>query len=291
MKKIFHKVFFLGALALAMVSCSGSDDTPDEGNNNGGENPISARYKHRVLIEDFTGIWCGYCPRVSYAIELLKETPELDNYVFGAVHNGDVLTVSGTGNLATSLWTKFKTPSNQRGYPFSVINRTAAWKYPEPNNLAQPKDLVQAQGVPVGIKISSELSATGGNVSFSIKLGQTVNNGLKYVCYVIENGVVRTDAPQSNYYEDLYGGVEKIADFVHNDVFLKSTGNIVGTDIPADQTKDGAEISFNKQSITYTSHSKKVENLEVVVMVLNDKGDVLNIRKAKANQTADYEKM
>ena len=292
MKRFFHQALFIGALATVAISCSSSDDDApiiDDGKEQ--ENSISAKYKHRVLIEDFTGIWCGYCPRVAHAIELLKESPDADNYVFGAIHNGDVLTISGTGSIASSLWAKFKIPQADRGYPFSVINRTAPWKYPEPNNLDQAQDLVQADGVPVGIKISSDLTTTGGNISFSVKLGQTVDDGLKYVCYVIENGIVRTDAPQSNYYEDLYGGVSKIEDFVHNDVFLKSTGNVLGTEIDAEQTKDGAELDFNNQSISFTSQTDDIENIEVVVMVLNKQNDVLNVRKAKANETADYEEM
>ena len=285
-------------LSLATVSCSSSDDSTVNVDPNPNPNPnpepepepepVTAKFKHRVLVEDFTGIWCGWCPRVAHGIDLLKETPEADNYVFGAIHNGDVLTISGTGSLATSLWTKFQTPSNQRGYPFAAINRSTTWKYPEPNNLNQVKNLVQAAGVPVGIKISSTLTPTGGSINFGIKMGQTMT-GLKYVCYVVENGITKPNNPQENY-TDYYGGADLLPNFVHNDAFLKSTGALAGTAI-SDATTSGTEINYTGQSITYTSHTNNIENIEVVVMVLNDKNDVINVRKAKANATVDYEQL
>lgn len=288
MKKKFFKGILLAVFAAgAFTACSSDNGEADIDGPDTGE--VTAKFKHRVLIEDFTGAWCGWCPRVSHAIELLKETPEADSYVFGAIHNGDAMTVSGTSGLPTSLWTKFEIPSAQRGYPFAAVNRMEEWKTPEPNNLKQVKDLIQTSGVPVGIKIASTLTATGGTVNFSLKLGATYNAGLKYVCYVIENNVVKTNNPQQNY-TDYYGGVDVIPDFKHYDVFLKSTGPVAGTAITAEQTKSGAEINFN-QTIAYTSHTGSLDNIEVVVMALNDKGDVVNVRKAKANTTADYEKM
>ena len=36
-------------------------------------NQIPIEYKQYVLVEDYTGTWCGYCTRVSFAIEELKK--------------------------------------------------------------------------------------------------------------------------------------------------------------------------------------------------------------------------
>src|SRR5690554_4118064 len=85
-------------------------------------------------------------------------------------------------------------------------------------------------------------------------------------------------------------GGSALPNFVHHDVFLRATASVQGTAISADQTKDGAEIAFN-QNVAYTSHTGSVDNIDVVVMVLNNNGDVLNVRKVKANATADYENM
>ena len=84
MKKSFYlSLFFLSAL---LTSCGdtnvvenipdGSLDTP----------PISGYFKKRVLIEDYTGTWCGNCTRVSYAIEQVKA--QNDKVVTVAIHNG-----------------------------------------------------------------------------------------------------------------------------------------------------------------------------------------------------------
>ncbi len=33
-------------------------------------------FRKIMLIEDYTGTWCGYCPRVAYAIELVHQQTE-----------------------------------------------------------------------------------------------------------------------------------------------------------------------------------------------------------------------
>ena len=46
-------------------------------------------YTKRVLVEDYTGAWCGYCPRVAYKLE---KAEELNPKVIGVgIHNGDAM--------------------------------------------------------------------------------------------------------------------------------------------------------------------------------------------------------
>src|SRR5690606_22782994 len=37
---------------------------------------FDVKFTKRILIEDFTGTWCGYCPRVMYALENLANQTE-----------------------------------------------------------------------------------------------------------------------------------------------------------------------------------------------------------------------
>lgn len=290
MKKNFIKALFVGAIATATItSCTSDDGGAKDDTNPDINNPVSAKYKHRVLVEDFTGTWCGWCPMLAHVVDLIKEQDNSDNFVFSAIHNGDSMTVSGTSALNRELASKIGDGS--LAYPFVVVNRATQWLNQDnpSRNIKIAEDSYNAEGVPVGIKIASELTATGGSVNFSIKLGSTYNSGLKYVCYITENNIVKSGDPQQNY-TSYYGGGSTLPNFVHHDVFLRATASVQGTAITADQTKDGAEITFN-QNVAYTSHTGSVDNIDVVVMVLNNNGDVLNVRKVKANATADYENM
>ena len=83
-KSSFLSLLFLSVL---FISCGetnvvenipdGSVDTP----------PISGYFKKRVLIEDYTGTWCGNCTRVAYAIDQVNA--ESDKAVTVAIHNGN----------------------------------------------------------------------------------------------------------------------------------------------------------------------------------------------------------
>ena len=44
-------------------------------------------FEKYVMVEDFTGTWCGWCPRVSYALEYGKE--QIENLVVIANHYND----------------------------------------------------------------------------------------------------------------------------------------------------------------------------------------------------------
>ena len=82
MKKKFFKGILLAIFAGGAITACSSDN--DETNIDGPDTgEVTAKFKHRVLIEDFTGAWCGWCPRVSHAIELLKEKDIVINELKG----------------------------------------------------------------------------------------------------------------------------------------------------------------------------------------------------------------
>lgn len=276
MRKFFIKGLILSSLfsTLAFYSCS-SDDSKDDSNTEGNNvkslrviavvldengNALNVQdakpnttkdyvtagsgFKHRVLIEDFTGAWCGWCPRVSHSIENL-EASNNDDIVAVALHNGDRLRFSPyEGNLSDNLWTKFGIPSNQRGYPFAVLNRSVEWEAKSGNemNKNQVISLVKNSS-PIGIKINSSLKETEGKVTVNFKFNESYSN-LKYVVYIVQDGIVLS---QSNYTSN-YGGKEKISDFIHNSV-AKATNNILGTQIT--NSASGTEFSTGEISFTY----------------------------------------
>lgn len=283
MKKKIYKAFFLGILATGIVACSSDeskdDSTPTPSN---GE-----KYVHKVLIEDATGTWCQYCPRVSYGIQQAKgNAANGKNVVAVAIHTG----VSGypdpmqipAGATITNL---FSSSYGLTGFPFGLINRTAKWTIPEPSNLAQVFNAVNQQGSPVGIKISSELTTTGGTVSASFKFSAGYED-LKYSIYIIENEVTTPQSPQSNS-TGYFGG--QGANFVHNDVLRAVSGTATGNGLGS--VTSGQEISKEKESVNFTLFNNDLSKVEVIVFVTDKSGKVLNVQSTHANQSIDYVKI
>lgn len=100
---------------VTITSVNGSSDG-DASNNNSGAlfNTLSQLGTTRVVIEEQTGTWCGWCPRGTVGMSYMG-TNYPDTAILIAVHGGDPMEyspyISGINNIIGS------------GYPNAVINR------------------------------------------------------------------------------------------------------------------------------------------------------------------------
>jgi len=74
---------------------------PNMGNNSTSKlfNTISQSAQKKVVIEEGTGTWCGWCPRGAVAMEYMT-TAHPDDFIGIAVHNGDPMAVTEYNNGA-----------------------------------------------------------------------------------------------------------------------------------------------------------------------------------------------
>lgn len=280
MKRNFLKGFLALAVTMAIVSCK-------EDNSGGGDKidpptppAPTTMFVHKTLIEDMTGTWCQFCPNMTYAIERVKQNQQVGNQVIAvAVHRGvasypDPMQISAS----TSLYNLY-VQKGLTGFPFGLINRTTKWN----QNPTAVVNSVKKDGVPIGIKIESNLTNTGGTVNASFKFGSGYE-GLKYSIFVVENGVVTPQSPQQNS-TNYYNG--QGANFVHNDVLRGVSGNALGNNL--ENVTSGQEVVKANQNVSYTLFNNDLSKVEVIVFVTDKDGNVLNAQIAHANQTKDYE--
>lgn len=230
-------------------------------------------FKHKVLVEDFTGTWCGWCTRIIYALELIEA--QTHNVIPVAIHNNDEFDFAGRVPLEDHL-------GIGGAYPFAAINRTTIWSNPQHHNVSQPIDKIQPQS-PIGIKINSNLGANSGTIDVNFKFKETISGELKYAVYVVENGLI---ANQKNYNTDLYDGLEILSNFTHNHTLRGVYGNIIGNDLGQAAT-EGLEVTLSNLAVNYTVVD--VTKLQVVVFLMAADGTVLNVQIADRNTEVDYE--
>ena len=150
MKKISLLVLFSSFLFLSCSDTIVVENKPDQSS---AAPPISGNFKKRVLIEDYTGTWCGNCTRVAHAIEEVKS--QTDKAVTVAIHNGnDPYHFEGIAPLKNLIL-----PNSQLALPVSRLNRMTVWTFPEVSNIQQALDL------------------TGNNTTLGLALNSTVTNG------------------------------------------------------------------------------------------------------------------
>lgn len=239
------------------------------------------QFVQKALIEDYTGTWCGYCPRVMDAIELTLAQSE--DVIPVAIHssNGsaiDPFDFSDKHLLMSSF--------NFQGYPTARINRSETWDYPEntPPGINQVLSKLSTIA-PLGLGISSNMN--NGILNLNIEVGFASNqSNLKLVVYLLED---KLKASQSNYYEDLYGGASTLVNFEHNHVLRHCLTDLFGDAIPVSEST--ADHIFQR-SFNFTVADSDISNsanVSIVVFVVNgNNGEVINVQKATVNETVAF---
>lgn len=237
---------------------------------------ISGLFKKRVLVEDFTGTWCGNCTRVAYGVEQLLE--QSDKVVAVAVHNGDdPYNYEGIEPLRAQIYPE----SEDFPLPTARLNRTIFWKFPVDINIQQAKNLT-SNNCGLGLALKSSLENGKLNVDVNIKFAQDYSN-LKLVVYVMENGLIYDQVNYSTYYNNQ----NPVKDFEHNHVLRSVLSNILGDNI-TENTNAGSLIN-KRFSVIIPSNIANPQKISVAAFVLDSENKSINARDAKINEDQDFE--
>ncbi len=231
------------------------------------------RFTKKVLVEDYTGTWCGYCPRLAYNLEQAEQ--QNDAVIGVGIHDDADMPYEYVGQMESQY--------NITGFPSGRISRNIVWN----ESVSQ---ILSYLGSNPGLGLALNSTLVGNEVSVQVSIGYdlpTTNN--KIVVYLIEDGLVY---PQVNYYNNdpnspWYQTGDPIQNFVHNNVLRKAFTNIFGDAIPDAVTGDEYTNYFN---LTVPASVQNTLNLEIVAFVLNSTtGSVVNVQHAPIGVQQDFD--
>jgi len=243
-------------------------------------NTISESYTRKVVIEEGTGTWCGWCPRGAVAMDYMHSTYP-DRFIGIAVHNDDPMTVSAYDNGA-----------DFSGYPSCNVDRvildeTVGQTY-FVDYYNQRKDVATLAKVE-GIVTSSGTSVT---IEAKAKFNTIIANAnLRLGVVMIEDNVTGTASGynQTNYYSGgeygPMGGYELLTDpvaaslMVYNHVGRALLGGYNGQSgsVPSSITETTeATYTFN---YTIPSAFEKNNMYAVILLIDNETGEIYNAEK------------
>jgi hypothetical protein len=246
------------------------------------------RFLSKVLYEDYTGAWCGWCPRLAYKFDLMMEHNP-NRFIVQGNHNGDAFTTSYQSNLERT----FKVT----GFPTGWENRTQ--KFKDNGNIMNLSDTIGYLNYlktldSVGLSITSSLN--GNQVSGTVKVGfgYTFSPKLKLVIELLEDSLV---LDQSSYYNTspvgnpYYGLGSKIKGFVHRNTLRKCFTNELGNLIPATSTTAGSEYSL---AYNFDISGYKASQCKVVAFVVYETGQsqsgIINVQWTKAGVDKGFDR-
>lgn len=235
--------------------------------------------KRKVVVEDYTGTWCGFCPRVAGAIYSLSE--ETNDITVIAIHetNNNFPEPMHFGQVQL-----LKDAFSVDGLPAARLNRTEDWATPHPNSAVTSMAGLDTN---LAIAINSEVEEGELLVQVNVVYEEGSVQGDKLVVYLLEDGII---SDQFNYYNDdttspFYNMGDIIPDFEHNEVLRNSLSSVLGDAIPVT-----AQLTEHIWSDTITLPSNYVvENLSIVAMVVSSDNTARNSQHAHVNEDKSYE--
>lgn len=237
----------------------------------------------RVLIEDYTGTWCGYCPRVAYGIELAKQQSE--HVVAVSIHRP-------SSNVSSSVYDPYNYDTSElentlgaEGYPKGFLNRKTQWNFPEPENIAQVIGLTQGVNPKMGLALESSVTGNTMNVDVNVKFSSNFSN-LKLVVYVLENGLIYDQHNYTTY----YNGVDLLEDFHHNHVLRAVLTPLLGEAINSSETVVN-HVYTRSFSVPVPTNVANAANIEFVAFIIDADGNAINVREALPNISQDFEEL
>jgi thiol-disulfide isomerase/thioredoxin len=237
--------------------------------------------KRKVVIEDYTGNWCGFCPR---AVEAIDEVHELtDDITIVAIHE------SGVGEpdlLHFSQIDEIKDVFGIGGFPEVRLNRTNVWPYPA----FEIDDVLAMAGTntDIAIAINSEISDENELVvEVEVVYEEGSNSGDKLVVYLLESGVIQD---QVNYFNNdetstYYQMGNPIVDFEQNHGLRNSLTNLTGEEISG----TAALETYTRTYSFSIPNEYNTENLSLVAMVVSEDNTARNSQHAAVNENKSYE--
>jgi hypothetical protein len=236
-------------------------------------------FKSNVLVEDYTGVWCGNCPRVVHALEVAGQQlgENKDQLIKVAIHRS-------SSNPQDSSYDPYNFNSSafepNGGYPKAYINRKMRWTPLEYNNLGMVVGQTQISKK-LGLKMKAEsVSSTSVKLNVDALFSENHSN-IKLIVYVLENGYFYD---QINY-TTFFGGVDPIVSFNQDHILKQILTNHNGDAILNSTT--GTE--YNKEFIVNVNNIQNIDNVEFVAFIVNSVGTVLNARQCKINDNQSFQ--
>lgn len=176
-------------------------------------------FSKKVIMEEFAGMWCGYCVRFTYLVDTMVHSN--NNIIPVQVHSGDVLEYT----YVQQMRNKFGVGS----FPFGYLNRGQVWD----ESMSMVQGLLNNR-TKLGLAINSSINNNIVNATVKVKFDVTTSESLSIIVVLLEDSFIY---PQSNYYNTtfdspFYGLGDPIQNYRHNNVLRVAATDIFGDEIP-----------------------------------------------------------
>jgi hypothetical protein len=251
----------------------------------------TTQMKKSAVLEDFTGVRCGYCPD-GHAVAKALETANPGKVVVICVHTGSYADPSaGWANFTTPFGSAIAGQTGLTGYPAGTINRqvfsglgmSAGGTAMGRGNWTSAANQVLLENAPVNIGAKATYNASTKVLTVKVDLYYTANETLANNINVafLQNNVISKQS----------GGTPDANNYVQNNILRHLVTGQWGEVVPAASTKTGTKYSktytytvpadYNGATIPPGGGAVNIANCDVAVFVARGQKEIINAIKVK----------
>jgi thiol-disulfide isomerase/thioredoxin len=236
-----------------------------------------SKYSTKVIVEDYTGTWCGYCPRVAGKLDqAMAANPNIFTI---AVHNADP--------VAYVYEAQMRAKWGVTGFPTAIVNRSTTW-----NENSATLDPLTTKWAILGLAIESNVTGTTISGKVKTEYNVTTNLPMTITVMLLEDGKV---LPQRNYYNatsgsPYFGLGDPIPNYVHNNILRAASTDIFGDNMPATGQVKGNIV---EKTFSFNATGYDVARCKILAIVSwadggGNKG-VINAQVVRAGQNKAFD--
>ena len=282
------KLLYLFLILVVVGSCKKDDTTSSTST---AFLASTTQQKKAAVLEDFTGVRCGYCPDGhTVAAALVSANP--GKVVVMCVHTGSYADpATGWANFTTSFGAAIAAQTALTGYPAGTMNRhvfsglgqTAGGSAMSRGNWTSAANQIMAEDAPVNIGAKATFNASTRVLTVKVDVyytgSETVANNLNVA--FLQNGLI---CKQS-------GGTPDPNAYAENNVLRHLITGQWGEVIPAASTVKGSKYTktytytvpadYNGATIPPGGGAVVISNCDVAVYIARGNNEILNGIKVK----------
>ena len=282
------KLLYLFLILVVVGSCKKDDTTSSTST---AFLASTTQQKKAAVLEDFTGVRCGYCPDGhTVAAALVSANP--GKVVVMCVHTGSYADpASGWANFTTSFGAAIAGQTALTGYPAGTMNRhvfsglgmTAGGTAMGRGNWTSAANQIMAEDAPVNIGAKATFNASTRVLTVKVDVyytsSETVANNLNVA--FLQNGLI---CKQS-------GGTPDANAYAENNVLRHLITGQWGEVIPTASTAKGSKYTktytytvpadYNGATIPPGGGAVVISNCDVAVYIARGNNEILNGIKVK----------
>ena len=279
---------YLQILLFGLLVFGGCEDEPD----NFEISNVPSAFTKKVLIEEFTGAWCGYCPDGAHIVESIIN--DNNGKVVGvSLHSGDAMEVAHTNFLETTY--------QNTGYPSGMVDRVSI-NGSTSLNRGYWESVANAQlseTAVCGLAIISEVNGQNATVEVHAGFNSTLNgDDYRLTVYLIEDGVTGEGYgyDQRNYDNTIaespfYNLGDPIIGYEHNHTLRAVLSESLGDAIMVSEMVSSGE-HIETYTVDLSSYNKN--NLSIVAFVTKigstiAEHEIMNVQKCDINGFQDWD--